>query len=72
MFNEQYDHEEYGTITVVWDSPMRTHLIAMEVDLFTPAEEIADCIRWAWDLQHDASTRGGDAVKPHSEKGIRA
>ncbi len=61
-WTETYEHEEFGEIAVTWfdERPERTHLIAIQADFWTPAEEIEDCLRWARSLQDDDVTRAGD------------
>ena len=65
-WSEVYEHAEFGEIEIVWSgrAPSRTHLIAIQSDLWTPDEEVADCERWARNLQYGYVTRGGDAVMP--------
>ena len=65
MYTEEYEHAEFGEIAVTWSDRDRTHLIAIQADFWTPVEEITACIKWARNLQHEAMTRGGDAVMPH-------
>jgi len=64
VWSEVYEHAEFGEIQVSWlgAAPDRSRLIAMQADLWTPAEEVESCVRWARNLQHDDVTRGGDAV----------
>jgi len=64
MWSEIYEHERFGTIEVTWNDqkPSRTHLIAIQADLWTPADEVAACVEWARNLQDGYMTRGGDAV----------
>ena len=67
VWSETYEHAEFGEIEVTWlvDAVgRRTTLIAMQPDLWVPADEVADCLRWARDLQcsdidecDDAKTR---------------
>ena len=49
MWVEVYEHDEFGEIELTWDGqqPSRTHLIALQADLWTPAEEVDDCLEWA-------------------------
>ena len=46
---ETYEHESYGEIELTWagSAPDRTRLIALQADLWTPQEEVDDCLRWA-------------------------
>ncbi len=62
MWSEVYEHEEFGEIEVTWndDPPARTHLMAIQGDLWTPAEEVEDCVRWAQSLQDGYMARDGD------------
>jgi len=63
---EVYEHAKYGVINLCWhgEEPDRSRLIALQSDLWTPAEEIADCLEWARNLQVTLVTRGGDAGAP--------
>ena len=61
-WSEVYEHAEFGEITVSWlgVASDRTHLIAIQSELWTPAEEVEDCVRWVRNLQDDYMTRDGD------------
>ena len=62
-----YEHEDFGEIEVTWSGSRtgaRSFLIAIQADLWTPAEEVLACVEWARNLQYEGMTRGGDAVKP--------
>jgi len=64
---ETYEHAEFGEIMVIWQGErdgLRSFLIAIQADLWTPPEEVDDCLKWARDLQHGNVTRGGDAGTP--------
>ena len=52
IWSEVYEHPEEGEIEVIWSgsSPERTHLIAIQADLWTTEEAIADCFLWARNL----------------------
>jgi len=56
-----YEHDRFGEIKVVWegDPPERAHLIAIQCDLWTPAEEVEACVKWARNLQSHGSCEGG-------------
>ena len=66
IWSETYEHAEFGEIEVSWlgVAPDRSHLIAMQADLWTPAEEVAACIEWARNVQDGYMTRGDDAMMP--------
>ena len=70
MWFEIYQHEDFGEIVVTWnDRPgTRAHLTAIQGDLWTPAEELADCVRWAQSLQDDYMARDGDGEWSLSSK----
>ena len=64
FWSEVYEHAEFGTIKISWSGArfgLRSFLIAIEPELWTPAEEVADCIRWARNLQLCEEGEGGDA-----------
>ena len=62
MWHEEYEHEEFGEIIVCWmgKQPDRSHLIAIQCDLWTPAAEVAACIKWARNLHGCETLEGGD------------
>ena len=59
---EVYEHDEFGEIAITWDGEQgrRTHLVAIQADLWTPAEEVEACVRWARNLQYHGDGEGGD------------
>ena len=62
IWSEVYEHDRFGQIEVVWRGELgeRSHLIAIQSDLWTPVEEVEDCIRWARNLQCCETGEGGD------------
>ena len=53
-WSEVYEHDEFGEIEITWEGPesgVRSFLIAIQPDLWVPAEEVADCLRWARNVQ---------------------
>ena len=63
-WTEVYEHDRFGSIEVTWLDRDRTHLIAIQSELWTPAEEIAACVEWARNLHDGNMTRGGEAAGP--------
>ena len=61
-WSEVYEHDTFGKIELTWhgEEPTRSHLIAMQSELWTPTEEVEDCLRWARNLQENGVTRAGD------------
>ena len=59
---ETYEHEEFGEIALSWLGAEgdRSSLIALQSDLWTPVEEVEDCLRWARSLQYSDRCEGGD------------
>ena len=51
-WEEIYEHDEFGTIVITWDGaePDRYHMIAMQTEFWTPAEEVAACLLWVRNL----------------------
>ena len=67
MWSETYEHDDFGEIEVTWEgarSGLRSFLIAIAPEIWTPAEEVAACVEWARNLHDGNMTRGGDAVAP--------
>ena len=67
MWTEEYEHDEFGSIAIPWDDeePIRSHLVAMQSEFWTPAEEVEDCLRWARNLQCSDADEGGDGGTRH-------
>ena len=57
---EIYEHDEFGSIELFWADEFRSHLIAMQSEIFTSAEEVEDCLKWARSLQCSDADEGGD------------
>ena len=64
LWLEVYEHAQFGEIELMWlgREPDRSHLIAIQLEFWTPAEEVEDCLEWVRSLQERECTRGGDAV----------
>ena len=69
-WKEIYEHDEFGMIEVSWHGscPDRARLIAIQPDLWTPADEVADCLKWAKGTtgarRGNSPMRGGEPVEP--------
>ncbi len=56
IWSEVYEHAEFGEIEIHWEGPdpgLRSFLIAIQPDLWVPAEEVADCIKWARNIHQE-------------------
>ena len=69
-WSEFYEHEEFGEIQVIWHGlcPDRSSLIAIQPDLWTPAAEVDDCLKWAEGTfrarSGNSNMRGGEPEEP--------
>ena len=61
---EVYEHIEFGEISLMWLGawPDRSRLLSLQADLWTPFEEVEDCLKWARNLQDGDILEGGEAV----------
>ncbi len=60
---EIYEHAVHGEIALSWqgEEPNRSHLIAIQCDLWTPRSEVDDCLQWA--REQERSTGGSSPME---------
>ncbi len=78
-WEEVYEHDQYGEISIVWKGgePTRSHMIAMQSELWTPAEEVQACLKWVREqievrgvcsrMESDAADDYQDNIMPRLE-----